>query len=283
MDANRSELESERLVIVKRRCIKIAPALLLSCGLFCLPGCESGSESLRGAMEEKESAENIGAGGSEADEESSGEIMMPEDASSYVGSEWTVKALCDYFEGLGFTDISTVPCGPDDENYGMLIQELSINGGLFGSGQWKAGESFSRDATITIYYNECPVLTTDNCSDFADILSDKDADYMSFAEEYDGRYVEFEAYVLSHITYDGGTSHIIDVVSGDYDGIDDLGISEEESVDGSVVRIGDRSWDNDIDESVEEGQNVVVSGKIDASWSGYNKQLYIECLSLKKR
>lgn len=106
MDANRSELESERLVIVKRRCIKIAPALLLSCGLFCLPGCESGSESLRGAMEEKESAENIGAGGSEADEESSGEIMMPEDASSYVGSEWTVKALCDYFEGLGFTDLS---------------------------------------------------------------------------------------------------------------------------------------------------------------------------------
>ena len=77
MDANRSELESERLVIVKRRCIEIAPALLLSCGLFCLPGCESGSESLRGAMEEKESAENIGAGGSEADEESSGEIMMP--------------------------------------------------------------------------------------------------------------------------------------------------------------------------------------------------------------
>ena len=56
-----------------------------------------------------------------------------------------------------------------------------------------------------------------------------------------------------------------------------------EDIDGAVVRVGDRSLDADIDESVKEGQSVAVSGKIDASWSEYYEQLYVEGLTLNKR
>ena len=136
---------------------------------------------------------------------------------------------------------------------------------------------------ITIYYNEFPLLNIENCSELVTILKSKDMDYMSFANKYDGRYVEFEAYVTSHTTYDGGTSHIINVTGGDYDGTSELGHYDEEYYNGLVIRIGDRTMGNSIDESVEEGQNVTVSGKIDASWCEYYKQLYVECQSLSKR
>ena len=79
-------------------------------------------------------------------------------------------------------------------------------------------------------------------------------------------------------------SHYDSVVNGgDYDGISELGHYDEEYYKGLVIRIGDRTMGNSIDESVEEGQNVTVSGKIDASWCEYYKQLYVECQSLSKR
>ena len=88
---------------------------------------------------------------------------------------------------------------------------------------------------------------------------------------------------MAHEHYDGGTSHIINVTGGDYDGTSELGHYDEEYNNGLVIRIGDRTMGNSIDESVEEGQNVTVSGKIDASWCVYYKQLYVECQSLSKR
>lgn len=47
----------------------------------------------------------------------------------------------------------------------------------------------------------------------------RDIDYLKFAKAYDERYVEFNAYVNNHITYDGDTSYIIEVTGGDYDSI----------------------------------------------------------------
>lgn len=220
---------------------------------------------------------------SEAAETPSNTIVMPNSTSDYIGSEWTIETITEHFKELGFENICTVPCEPDDNNYEINIREMVIETGLFSTDPWEAGDEFSADAEITIYYNEFPLLTTENCSDLVTILMSKDMDYMSFADKYDGRYVEFEAYVTSHTTYDGGTSHIINVTGGDYDGTSELGHYDEEYNNGLVIRIGDRTMGNSIDESVEEGQNVTVSGKIDASWCVYYKQLYVECQSLSKR
>lgn len=211
---------------------------------------------------------------SESSGSSGGKIEMPKSAEDYCGSEYTIDELTEYFEDLGFTNIRTVACEPDEDKYRKNIFEIYIETGLFSTDPWKAGEKYDADAEISIYYNEEPLLTVDNCEDLVTVLNSTDMDYMTFANKYDGRYVEFNAYVYDHSTYDGGTSHIIDVAGGDKVSDKALGL---------IIRIGDRTWGNSIDESVEKGQLVVVSGKIDASWCEYYKQLYVECEELKRR
>jgi hypothetical protein len=210
-------------------------------------------------------------------------IKMPNDASYYIGSEYSIETITEHFKELGFTNIRTVPCEPNDDNYRVLIRELIIQTGMFSDDPWQAGDAFSPDTEITIFYNEFPMLTIDNCPDLITVLTSKDLDYLSFCEKYDGRYVEFDAYVIGHLTYDGGTSHVIDVTGGDYDNKTEIDAYNPSTYAGLIIRIGDRTWGNHIDESVEVGDAVKVSGKIDASWAEYFKCLYIETITLKKR
>lgn len=216
-------------------------------------------------------------------QETNKKIIMPHSASDYIGSDWTIETITKHFEELGFTNIQAVPCEPDDDNYETNIRELVISKGLFSTDPWEAGEKFDADAEISIYYNEFPILTINNCADLATVLTSKNMDYMTFCKKYDGRYVEFDAYVIEHITYDGGTSHIIDVAGGDYDGESEIDAYNPETYAGLNVRIGDRTWGNSINENVQVGDNVTVSGRIDASWAEYYKCLYIETMHLYKR
>lgn len=248
-----------------------------------LTGAEIGEAIPITTSEDNKSEENSTSIENQKNKNSSDKIVMPKSTSDYIGSEWTLETLTDHLKELGFTNIRPVPCEPDEENYQSNIFEMYIQTGWFSTDPWEAGERYSSDAEITIYYNEYPVLNIENCPDLFTVLTSKNIDYMSFANSYDGRYVEFEAYVTSHTTYDGGTSHIINVTGGDYDGTSELGHYDEEYYNGLVIRVGDRTWGNDIDKSVEEGENVIISGKIDASWSEYFKQLYVECQSLSKR
>lgn len=250
--------------------------------VLCLTACESNTDNTIDTSNNI-TGENSETVESEVAETPSNKIVMPNSTSDYIGSEWTIETITEHFKELGFENIRTVPCEPDDDNYEINIREMVIETGLFSTNPWEAGDEFSVDDEITIYYNEFPLLNIENCPELVTILTSKDMDYMSFANKYDGRYVEFEAYVTSHTTYDGGTSHIINVTGGDYDGTSELGNYDEEYYNGLVIRIGDRTIGNSIDESVEEGQNVTVSGKIDASWCEYYKQLYVECQSLSKR
>ena len=207
-----------------------------------------------------------------------GKIVMPYSSADYCGEAWTLEELTEHLTELGFTSLKTIACDPDDDKYKSNIFEIYIQTGLFSTDPWEAGEEYKADAEISIYYNEFPLLTVENCPDLVTVLTSKNIDYMSFASSYDGRYVEFDAYVTNHITYDGGTSHIIDVAGGNYDGTKD-----PISYDGLAFRIGDRTWGNLIDNSVEPGDNVEVSGRIDASWCEYFNGLYIETMSLKRR
>lgn len=201
---------------------------------------------------------------------SSGKVIeMPNGSEYYIGSEWNVDTLTDHFEELGFKNIKTVACEPDEDKFEKNIFELYIQTGTFSTDPWEAGEKFDAEAEISIYYNESPMLTVDNCPDLVTVLTSEEMDYMTFAEKYDGQYVEFEAIVSSHISYDGGTSHIIDV----------MGNRDSK---GLVIRIGDNTWGNSIDESVEEGDEVVVRGKIDLSWCEYYNQLYVETEDLNR-
>lgn len=215
--------------------------------------------------------------------QTSGKIVMQNSAVDYIGSEWTIEAITDHFKSLGFTNIRAVPCEPNDDNYRKNIFELVIKKGWATTDPWKAGEEFDSDAEISVYYNEYPVLTVENCPDLVTILTSKDLGYLTFCERYDGRYVEFDAYVIGHLTYDGGTSHIIDVTGGDYDRQSEIDAYNPDTYAGEIIRIGDRTWGNNIDKGVSEGDLVTVSGEIDASWAEYYKSVYVETRELSKR
>lgn len=237
---------------------------------------DEGSTSSETTSTDKTDADN------EAEKVSKGKIVMPYSSADYCGEEWTLEELTEHLTELGFTNIVARPCDPDDDNYKINIRELYIETGLFSTDPWEAGEEYNADAEITIYYNEFPLLTVENCPDLVTVLTSKGMSYVSFADSYDGRYVEFDAYVTNHITYDGGTSHIIEVTGGDYDGVSKIDPYDENCFDGLNIRIGE-AWGSSINKGVEAGDHVRVSGRIDASQSEYFKMLYVKTMSLERR
>lgn len=256
--------------------------LFLSVALMlgCFAGCGSDNKEKK---EEKPKTEVTKTETKKKEKRKSDKITMPKSAADYIGAEWTVETLTEHFKELGFKNIRTVPCDPDEDNYRKNIFEIYIETGVFSTDPWEAADEFKSDAEISIYYNEFPCLTVDNCPDLKTVLTTKDMDYMAFCNKYDGRYVEFDAYVVSHMTYMGDTSHIIDVSGGDYDGNEEISAFDESTYNGLIIRIGDKTLFPSIDKSVEVGDNVIVSGKIDASDADYYDCIYVETRNLSKR
>lgn len=195
-------------------------------------------------------------------------IEMPYASADYISSEWTLESLTEHFKEMGFSSFENVPCEPSEDNYENNIFELEICTGWASEDPWEAGESFNSDDKIMIYYNKYPLLTVENCPDLVTVLTSNDMDYMSFVEKYDGRYVEFDASVIEHLTYNGEIDHIINV-AGDLNGL--------------PIRIGNLTWGCSINESAQEGDLVIVSGRIDKSQSEYFKMLYVETLYMNKK
>ena len=209
------------------------------------------------------------------------DITMPYSSFEYENGEWTAETLIKHFEELGFHNIETAshPSYFGDYTDEIISVEIEIESdSIFTEyASFEKGEVVnSIDKVYISYYYVPDALTIDECPELAEVLlgskNDELMDYMTFANKYDGKYVRFDACVYSHSTYDGGTSHVITVVGGD-----------DASSDGYIIHIGNRTWGNQIDESVEEGQLVRVYGKIDASWCEYWKTVYIETKALEPR
>ena len=86
---------------------------------------------------------------------------------------------------------------------------------------------------------------------------------MEFSNNYDGREVEFNAYVWRNhkdsITLDRSMS-----------------VMAREDGNGTLIHIGMRSWGASINENASVGSEVVVKGEISASWSDYYNSFYDE-------
>ena len=214
--------------------------------------------------------------------DATGKIKMIYGSQEYCELSWPLDAVVNHLKELGFVNFKLVACSPDDDSFNKNIYGLSIQKGIFQTEEWIATEEFNSNDEITIYYNDAPTLSVEDCSDFEAVLKKENINYKRFAREYDGRYVKFDGYVTRHTTYDGGTSHIIDVTIGDYDGVSELG-HDEIAYSTLIVRIGDRIWGNSINKAVREGEHVTITGRIDASWTEYYKQFYVETLSLERR
>lgn len=196
------------------------------------------------------------------------EITMEFDSGHYEGYEWSHSDLAAHFRDMGFENIEEVGSSyADQDEYNYDVLEVVIERGPFNTDRWEAGESFSPDSSITIYYNEEPALTVDNCPELAAILSGEDTSFLDFAEKHDGRYVDFQAYVVQHLTYNSGLDHVIDVT----------GRSDFASVE---IRVDGEWLADNYNENVEVGQKVRAVGTIDKDRSLYYKHLYVSCFIL---
>ena len=126
---------------------------------------------------------------------------MPHSRDYYLGSEWTFESLSKHFTELGFTNIIGVECDPDEDNYKMNIVALEISYRFGKEDPWNEGDEFKPDRAICIYYNSPALLTIDNSESLQKILTSEDISYDTFCSTYDNYYVEFEAVVVSHLTY----------------------------------------------------------------------------------
>lgn len=195
---------------------------------------------------------------------------MERSSEGYCGSDYTLEALEAHFRELGFEKFEEYPVAPDDDNYMNNILELSIQTGFFSTGGWEAGDTFDSDDTIKIYYNESPMLIVDTCPDFAYQLEGSSL-YESFASEYDGRYISFDAYVSYQLSSEITLDSIINVSGENY---------EYNQMNGIDIRIGDRTYGVELNMGLPVGTRVHVEGRIDLDWTEYYDQLYIEGLKL---
>ena len=200
-------------------------------------------------------------------------IKMEHSDTYYEDGSWSLEKTIDHFKKMGFINVETKV--ESDFFIDDTVFDIEIDTGWLNEDGFNEGDTFNPEDTVEIYYYSTDfLLTTENCSDLATVLNSDDTDYMTFANKYNGQYVAFDAYVVEHVSAFSGTSGYINVAGGNY--------SKNESL-GHVIRIGDRTWGNNIDKEVKECQNVRVIGKIDSSWCEYYEMLYVECEYLYKR
>lgn len=207
---------------------------------------------------------------STGDKTGSGMIAMPANSVDYVGSEYSLDSLKAEFEALGFHNFVEHPLEVSDENYDMTICSVETQGFLGIENPWEKGDEFNPNTTIAITYNEQPMMTVKDCPELADMI-DGSEDYRDFAEQHDGRYVSFDAWISSRTEGLTPSDVYIEVSGGDY---------EYNQSHGNSIHIGDRNWRNEIRDDCEEGAKVHVEGKVDLKWSEFYDQLYIECIKL---
>lgn len=231
------------------------PAFLAISLCLCLSvaGCDSSSTDVSGSEEAVAPVE---------------QGVMPYSSEEYCTMDWTLGSIEEHFRELGFESFEENPVEPGDDDYSRNIYDLYVKSFIF-TDPWEAGDQLDPDDTIVIYYNESPALTVDSCPDLERMVECAD-DYLGFAEEYDGRYVSFDAYVSYQLTT--FTNDYIIMVSGE-------NYEENQSHDRTIY-IGNRTWNNAVQGSTPVGTRVHVEGRIDLDFSEYYDQLYVEGLKL---
>ena len=209
------------------------------------------------------------------------EIVMPYDDNEYEGGhwdlsdDWTLAEVVSHFEDLGFTNIETIALYETKTTFEFdEIGQVKINDQRGGFSQ---GDTFMSDMKVEIsYYRLENRITVDNNLEFANLLLGSSSNYIGFASEHDGEYVVFDAHVVYTIEHLGQKGYVFEVCAGDYTGEDEKG---------HIIRVDLDSLTNEdyINRNVELNENVLVMGKIDASYSNYFNKLYIDAVYVRPR
>lgn len=203
------------------------------------------------------------------------EIMMSSSMKDYKYNNY--KDVEKELKKLGFTNIKTkilydIELGWTDEGE---TESVSING----KDDFKRGDIFANSDEVIITYHmkaeDDPVkkkeekktdmeskqnLTVDNCSELADMLSNKaeiDQSYSDFASKYKGRTIEFDGridYCVHYKDYDTRFDYIVS--AGNYDPDHQIGPSFK------FENVNYYDLHTDID-TVSVGKNVHIVAKVE--------------------
>lgn len=194
-------------------------------------------------------------------------IVMPHDSAYYTNEfEGTVANLYSEFEEMGFENIETY-VNRYTLNRNDDITKVLINGISFDK-----NDKYKPDDSVSIYCNEYSSFLNQ-------ILTDKNADYIEFLDEFDGEVIEFDGCVQTSYSYMAGTEHIIEVSGGNYSSSGYEGLLIRVNVD----NLTSSKYSNDIDKDIEKGTNVKVVGIVNQYRGEYFNLVYIEAIYLKNR
>ncbi len=128
-------------------------------------------------------------------------ISMPYDSAEYENGNWTVDSVVSHFEELGFSDIEVINVlesfGKEKIGiYNITIEDPSSNSLFTVYRSFNKGEELDAWLDIRIEtYTVIPTLTTDNCSDFAELTQTGDLSAQqvaSFMYSHNGEHLEFD-------------------------------------------------------------------------------------------
>lgn len=213
-------------------------------------------------------------GSQSVDNINEGKIKLPYSSSEMKGKDY--DNLTNDLKELGFTNINYDVI--DDLIIGLLksdgeVEEVSINGETDFSDE----DYFAKDSEIIISYHTFPeydssevdttenkavneVLTVDNCSELASILSNSsemDPSYESFSQKYRGSIIKFNGridYISNHDNYD--TRYDFLVSAGDYDPDHQIGPTFK------LENISSSNFSSVKSNSLVIGDNVVISATV---------------------
>lgn len=202
------------------------------------------------------------------------EITMPNDTDYYETEDWTVENIIKEFENMGFTNIVTERMGTSSEYVYGPVHTVRIDGEWTG---WSEGDVYySNDEVEISYYDPTPTLTVDNCPELSAVLERESTDWLQFAKEHDGEFIEFDGCVIDRIESAILSDPIITACAGDY----------SEATNKQKIKLTYISIDPDIERHAlygSVGNNYKIIGQIDLDDSEYYNVLTIETILLEDR
>jgi hypothetical protein len=205
------------------------------------------------------------------------QITMP-NASYYYDEGWTLDSLEKHFYELGFENIQMeiVVDSGEFSKFHHFGEICCVGAGDSWLNNWSQGDIFGSSTPIIIeYYERTLTNTTENSPDLV-MFMNRETEYSMFAEQYNDKFIEFDAKVVDLVYGITGKVELVHVSYG----------CDAELKNGQIVILDvelTSGKDEEIDTTVAIGDSVHVIAKVDDYYVGYYKSLYARAAVIAKQ
>ena len=183
---------------------------------------------------------------------------MAKSSVEYETSGMSHQTIASELKGLGFTNVHTYDRSGSFYMYDIPFRTSDYIDIKIDSKDFEAGDEFKSNISVMIEYK--PVnITVDNNTRFAQLINGNIDDYLSFAQEYDGQDIEFDAIVTGEYQGYASSIHVL--------GKPTIDTEPTQSFYLDVVS----SKSSSINLKVKKGDIVRVIGRVNAKTTGMGK------------